>query len=265
MNIEYCAASVMGRHHATAGKNNQDAFVVRQSPEATIAVVSDGCGSGKYSEFGARVMANTMAIQLQHYSSLVYSGRYGYEIAQLMTEIVSCEIRRVIWSMAGSHDHDFVFDHMLATCIAAIITPNRILVLRCGDGVVYAHDILSGGRESSNTPDYFAYRLNPHSRTDMAARPRFVTIFDEPFPHNQQPIMIGTDGAFDYLNVAMNDHTGLPTIGELFTNDAYYKNPDLLRRKLFKASRDKPDFAQGRIIPGLLHDDTTMIVLRGKA
>lgn len=59
--FDVAAGSVTGRDHVLAGKNNQDAWAYRHCDESLVAVVCDGCGSGKYTEIGARVMANAVA------------------------------------------------------------------------------------------------------------------------------------------------------------------------------------------------------------
>ena len=53
--FQFAAASVQGRDHVVLGKNNQDAHLLHTDPEGTLLLVSDGCGSGAYSEAGAQL------------------------------------------------------------------------------------------------------------------------------------------------------------------------------------------------------------------
>jgi len=42
------AGSVVGAHHRKVFKNNQDALSVVENEHGLVAIVCDGCGSGKY-------------------------------------------------------------------------------------------------------------------------------------------------------------------------------------------------------------------------
>jgi len=53
--FDIAAASVIGREHARAGRNNQDALSLLAQGEVLAAVVADGCGSGAHSEVGAQI------------------------------------------------------------------------------------------------------------------------------------------------------------------------------------------------------------------
>jgi serine/threonine protein phosphatase PrpC len=55
--FEYASGSIIGRNHVFAGKNNQDAYRIVANEKFIIAVVCDGCGSGKHSEVGAKLGA----------------------------------------------------------------------------------------------------------------------------------------------------------------------------------------------------------------
>src|SRR5690606_22784578 len=59
--FDIAAASVIGREHARAGRNNQDAFSLLAQGEVLAAVVADGCGSGAHSEVGAQLGARCVA------------------------------------------------------------------------------------------------------------------------------------------------------------------------------------------------------------
>ena len=63
--FEYAIGSIIGRNHVLAGKNNQDAYRIVANEKFIIAVMCDGCGSGKHSEvgakLGARVVSNALA------------------------------------------------------------------------------------------------------------------------------------------------------------------------------------------------------------
>ncbi|MEM9539522.1 MAG: protein phosphatase 2C domain-containing protein, partial [Cyanobacteria bacterium P01_E01_bin.42] len=54
---ELAMGSVIGRRHIRLGVNNQDALSVLSRDRFTVAVVCDGCGSGRHSEVGAKIGA----------------------------------------------------------------------------------------------------------------------------------------------------------------------------------------------------------------
>jgi len=43
----------IGDHNVFIGKNNQDAYSIKESENAIVGIICDGCGSLPYSEFGA--------------------------------------------------------------------------------------------------------------------------------------------------------------------------------------------------------------------
>jgi nicotinamidase-related amidase len=53
--FEGITGSVLGRAHADRGRNNQDAFLLRQEGDALLALLSDGCSAGDHSEVGAQL------------------------------------------------------------------------------------------------------------------------------------------------------------------------------------------------------------------
>ena len=55
------AGSVVGREHVRVHKNNQDGYAIAGDGQIIVAAVTDGCGSSKYSEVGARLAAAWLA------------------------------------------------------------------------------------------------------------------------------------------------------------------------------------------------------------
>ena len=53
--------TVLGTEHRHALRNNQDALAFRETEDALIVVVTDGCSSGHSSEVGARLGAAWLA------------------------------------------------------------------------------------------------------------------------------------------------------------------------------------------------------------
>src|SRR5688500_2517928 len=61
MDFVAAAGSIVGRDHVRVHKNNQDGFAIAGHGEILVAAVTDGCGSSKFSEVGARLAAAWLA------------------------------------------------------------------------------------------------------------------------------------------------------------------------------------------------------------
>ena len=51
-------ASIIGAVHEKLNYNNQDAVLVHRDKDLIIGLLANGCGSGKYTEVGARLITN---------------------------------------------------------------------------------------------------------------------------------------------------------------------------------------------------------------
>ena len=59
--FQVAGGSVTGRAHAVLGRGNQDAFAWVDDDGVLVAVVCDGCSSGRHSEVGAHLGARLVA------------------------------------------------------------------------------------------------------------------------------------------------------------------------------------------------------------
>src|SRR3989344_5896211 len=59
--FEIATGTIIGSEHKRLGKNNQDASHTTVSPEALIAVVTDGCSASRHSEVGANIGARLVS------------------------------------------------------------------------------------------------------------------------------------------------------------------------------------------------------------
>ena len=62
--FELAAASVVGIDHYKAGRNGHDGFHWELADDLAVAVVCDGCGSGRHSEVGAKLGAALIGREL---------------------------------------------------------------------------------------------------------------------------------------------------------------------------------------------------------
>ncbi|MEM9543880.1 MAG: hypothetical protein AAGA60_30905, partial [Cyanobacteria bacterium P01_E01_bin.42] len=80
-----------------------------------------------------------------------------------------------------------------------------------------------------------------------------------------ESLLIGTDGVEDLMNAADRNLPGksekVGSISQFWQEDRYFKNPDILRRKLSLINREFYCSGQPKEV-GLLQDDTTLIAIR---
>ncbi|MCP3102613.1 protein phosphatase 2C domain-containing protein [Myxococcus sp. K15C18031901] len=256
--FELIAASVQGREHVRTGRNNQDAWCVRGSEHGLVAVVADGCGSQPCSELGAQLGARRVA-----HAALerLATGARVDEDSFLpgLREDVLC----LLGELRKDLGRDVLAD-CLFTLVGAVVTPAHTLVFAAGDGVWALNGELHPlGPFPGNAPPYLTYALLNDVDTALTSLALVAT-------EDVHALLLGTDGVADLAKLA---DTALPSgeervgpLSQFWTQDRYFANPDALRRRLALLNREsvRADFDARRLVrsPGLLADDTTLVVLR---
>ncbi len=262
--FQIAGASVPGVDHIMPGKpgwkNNQDAFLWRQSSQHIIGVVCDGCGSSQYSEVGARVGAHvvvdTADLILGNSAISADSSESAEAFCRDLTQKACARLTTII-SLLGGDFKDVALDQFLFSTVGFVLTSNALLVFSCGDGVYAINGkIATIGPFPGNAPPYLTYSLlsGKTSFTQQALRPA----------DDVQSVLIGTDGVADLIAVADVDMPGqkdaIGHLSQFWDTEKFFKNPDAIRRRLALVNRER--VLDGRIKHGLLHDDTTLVVLR---
>ena len=280
--FQFTSGSVPGRHHLghhpnLIGSNNQDSMGMRVTDDYAILVVSDGCGSGDYSEVGSRLLVD---ISLRVFSSLF---RYGYppELGEEEMDWVSIahvqivdalrDVSRVVLGdVSFSKRDEFVRSHLLATLVVAVVAKFDTVVLSAGDGVFAVNgDATSLEPGTDNTPAYIAYGLMPGVNAPNGSF-HFTVQVRRP-TKDVDSLLIGTDGLGDLIAKADSPLPGKPskTVGPLswFWSPAAFKNSVKVDRRLRLINREVARGCPGggiEIHRGLLGDDTTLISMRRK-
>jgi len=250
--------SMIGRNHRLVGKNNQDAWCVKQTAEYTVAVVADGCGSAAHSEVGASIGAQlTVELLSQQASS-------GQEInwRQLERAVMS-QLDVLVRALALPY-REAIERFCLFTLVGVVIGPERSVFFVCGDGIVVTNGVMTElGPFPGNMPPYLAYQL---LESELQLDPDLVRIKPllEMPTHELSSFLLGTDGVTDLARLEHQMRPGLETtvgpLAQFWQNDRYFRgNPELISRELKLIGRDWP---LQEPEPGLLGDDTTMIVGR---
>lgn len=284
LGFEVAAGSIPGRDHigrneVLLGRNNQDALHWATSENALVTIVADGCGSAPFSEFGARYGARLIATMVRDryeealLQETVAPGKVPDDLFwQQLHRAALQNISLVAAQLTGSlgSKFDVLRDHFLFTVLGVLITRGEVVFFWIGDGVFGLNGTLNRLEpESGNRPQYLAYGLIP-GRTER----ELVALGFKRSPTLQSSdissILIGTDGVADLADAADRPVPGADNlvgpVSQFWDEDRYFQNQDAVRRRLAVINREvkRQNSATGylSVIPGLLRDDTTLIVLR---
>jgi hypothetical protein len=267
--FEVVSGSITGRDHVHALRNNQDALAVVETPEHIVAVVCDGCSSGRFSEvgahLGARLIAQEILRNLPDYSAVGIVDRVELARQNVLNQL------RVLVDAMGESRSKTVNDYFLFTVVALIIDPDVTLVMSIGDGVFAVNgEFCSIGPFANNAPPYLAYELTGSTLTDQ--NPDLLRFTYTCFIPTEalSSVMIGTDGVRELADASDRSLPGksesVGPISQFWQEDRFFKNPFTLGRRLNLINPTQP---QVRIVDGalqrhegLLPDDTTMVVVR---
>ena len=250
--------TVRGREHQRLGRNNQDAFAWAATAKAFVAVVGDGCGSGPHNELGSRLGAQLLVTALGQ----KLDEHPERPIEELLAAVRTALLARLscLLSALGGPAVVTVRDHFLFTLLGAVVGPRETVIFSLGDGFW----MLDGERHlircPGNAPPYLGYALIPEALES-------ATLGDTPFmiearrpTADVENLLIGTDGAAELERI------GPDLLEDLVTDDRYLKNPQAINRFLSRLNRERIriDWQAGvvRKCPGLLEDDTTLILVR---
>jgi hypothetical protein len=270
--------SVIGRDHTAVSKNCQDAWHCAGSETVLVAVVCDGCGSGKHSEVGAKLGARFLTQEVlkqtaNHTSKSLSKLILAADFWQGVREATLQQLQTVASALGGSLAQ-VVSDYLLFTVVGVVATPLKTVIFSLGDGVYALNgDVKTIGPFPDNMPPYLAYGLvNSSLATSNPDRLHFSIEAVKPTAEVQS-VLIATDGLEELLRSTTcklpgkNDVVG--SLSQFWEADHFFSNPDAIRRKLslMNAESRRPDWENRRMLkePGLLSDDTTLVVIRKKA
>ena len=237
--FQVAGGSVTGRAHAVLGRGNQDAFAWVDDDGVLVAVVCDGCSSGRHSEVGAHLGARLVATAVgRGVAAGADVGRHDFWEA--VRGAVLGQLSGLARAMGGDL-RTIVEEFFLFTIVGAAVGPERAALFSVGDGLVVVDGAATRlGPFPGNEPPYLAYGLLADDG------PRFVL-------HDVVPraaigsLLVGSDGAADLLDRQPLD--------QFWADDRCFANPDAVRRRLTVLTRP------GAAGPGLA-DDATLVVVR---
>jgi hypothetical protein len=212
------AAVKVGHHHLYKGANCQDAADFFASDEIICGIGCDGCGSGDYSEVGARMLCN---FALSEVSRLHRMGFTSDEIVTTLfgslTRFVDMQVHLACPIETPQQIAYYVKHHWLATMMGFIIPREGSgIIFHCGDGI-YACDDYHHELDQQNVPHYLAYHClrDPGS---VGVGPDVIPMAFETlsFDANTKRVMVASDGFSHHnehkLSLSMQKHSELTPV-----------------------------------------------------
>jgi hypothetical protein len=250
--FEIAGGSVAGRAHVAAGRNNQDAFYWGCGEGRAVAVVCDGCSGGAHSEVGAKLGARLMARALL---GLLAEPRSMEEALECARDEVLRELRALAVGMSpgsGRGYSETIAQHFLFTIVGLALAHGAATLFALGDGLVWLNGEKSElGPFANNEPPYLGYGLLGDAREPQRTAFRILA----QVPQTElESALIATDGVADLD--AERARTVHGPLSRFWTEDAFFRNPDQVRRRLTVVNR----CPEG----GALSDDTTLVVVRAR-
>ena len=255
--------SVIGSYHRKMLKNNQDALASAtyasedSSFQQVIGVVCDGCGSSKYAEVGAHILANSVLNNLIGTPVIKESDEETkYFIQRLLRRAIETDLRQVIDVIAGYDDNDIskvVYDYFLSTMVGFVIENDKTVIFSAGDGM-YSLNGETTAIDQDNCPNYISYGLITSSLNKVPTNLDIV-VNELVSTESVKSIIIGTDGVEDLIDrkdetyVSLGKEYEVKGLDQFLTEEKYLKSIFGLNKRLLVLS-DK----------GILSDDTTMIM-----
>jgi hypothetical protein len=214
--------AVIGRDHARAGKNGQDALAWAERDGTLAAVVTDGCSSAPHSEVGAKLGARILV------DGLLRGGSW-----QEINAAVLARLRAAAEAMGGV-DERTVHDYFLFAAVGVVVRPDLTTIVAAGDGLAAVNGArVQIGPYPDNAPPYLGYALLGDA-PGCLLRPLVEIPTAE-----LGSALVATDGAAEL------------ELAEFWRDARFFANSDQVRRRLTLLGRERG-----------LADDTAVVVLR---
>lgn len=241
------SGSVIGRYHRQNNKNNQDASQVAVDENGLIAIVSDGCGSGKYSEFGARLAVNHLTAE----GLKLLATESDHEVILSKLRFSMLKLMKQLLVSFSQENYQFILDHFLFTVVGVMLTVEQTTVFTLGDGFISLNQQVQT-IDQDNQPIYLAYALLPSKIQDQV---KFV-IQKQISTSQLESLILATDGAQDFqvekTITIFGQESSMGKLSQFETENRYLKSQNMMQKRLNVLGLNH----------NLLSDDTTMVLIR---
>lgn len=266
--------SITGADHVRVGQplttNNQDAYHWKHGRNCSFAVVCDGCSSGAQNEVGAnlgsRILCN-LVVQLadeilEHNPNFIFRKEFWEKVERFFLNDILMVSR-----MMGNSVSSTVNEFFLFTVVGVLITPISTYVVYVGDGMYALNgEIFILHPEENNSPTYIGYQLSGTTLSLTNPDALKIKVHNAFDTGDITSLLIGTDGVLDFIACENKTLPGktevVGPLSQFWSENKFFVNPDCVRRRLALVALET--LSSGRMVPGLLKDDTTLIVMRPK-
>lgn len=266
MNFKVAGGSVIGARHLSKGKNNQDSFHIQKNNDTIVAVVTDGCGSSKNSEVGAKIGAQNTVKIINSYLKQYVENRSAWKQDGAVWENINYDIVKNISNsvnqIKGGHV-DVLMDYFLFTIIGFIITDDLTYIFNIGDGAwIENGNINKIGPFPGNAPPFIGYACLKNNFLFKESLSSYNTDFNVKIfnTENIESLLIGSDGILDFIDAEKKEVPGtkraIGNISQFWQKKEYFEDEFAISEKLNKINCINSKNS------GLLQDDTTLIVAR---
>ena len=194
--LKIAAGTVVGREHARAGRNNQDAYAVWHTDDLTVAVVCDGCGSAPHSEVGAKLMAPALVRRLAERGW----NNAGREVNLAVAQALLLDHLMALADGMGERKQ-VAHDYFLGTILGMVATDTEVVVFGLGDGVYMINGEKKALHFEGNAPPYLAYAMM--GKASIPFTVHAVLPLDE-----FESVLIASDGAEEIDELAQTTLPG---------------------------------------------------------
>lgn len=277
--FEWAAGSIVGHLHLgqtglLRGQDNQDALVVRSTPQGIISVVCDGCGSEPHSAVGSRVGAMLLVSNVQRSlqrGALTDNPQRTQAFWERVRHDTLAQLRVLALSMAGEGSFtEVIREHFLFTALVAVVSAEWTQVVAIGDGFTALNgSVQRRGPFANNMPPYLAYELIETEFSARRAELAFQLVHVLP-TDLLESMMLASDGLEEVIAAELRSLPGqaqaFGPLRQFWEQDSYFRNRDAIRRRLALANSERTvlDRTAGSLVVHrpLLSDDTTLVVIR---
>jgi hypothetical protein len=262
--FQFAGGSFIGKHHRENHLGNQDAWTMLLEEDLSICIVADGCGSGANSEVGSNIGARLIARSLRE----EYRRSEGAINWDRLQRHVVAQLDQIVWGMSGDTVEEYVKTvtrFFLFTVIGCIIDRSTVTFFGLGDGTIAVNGTpITFGPFPENKPPYIGYNLVLEYVEMDAEQLRLAPLVETFDVSKLHSFMLATDGIDDLDAHSELTRPGLSVpvgpVSQFWEKDRFFNgNPIIIDRELKLIGRDWPEADPQ---PGLLEDDTTLIVGR---
>lgn len=228
-------ASIIGAVHEKLNYNNQDAVLVHRDKDLIIGLLSNGCGSGKYTEVGARLITNYIKNYLLSHDLTQKHWQTAFK------ENILSFLKNLIINQKEEEMIEFIKNYLLVGFQGFVMTSKTTTLFSCGDAVNLINDkltLLKGVKRSK----FIVRELLIDDKVSIDWR--------EVETQSIERLVIATNGIIYLLDNA-------PSLEDIISEFVHHKT-------FYKSSVALQKFLQTEQQKGILRDDTSIIMLINK-